>query len=84
MKYYDIYMSVKDDSKEGYSVFVAASDENEAVQVMTDNHLYEEDEDLDNIKSVSEITKEEYDAAMSATDAIAAKVCANIANTQKG
>lgn len=62
MKYYDIYMEVEDDCKDGYSVFVAACDENEAVEIMTNEHLYEDAEDLDNIKAITEITKEEYDA----------------------
>ena len=39
MNYYDIYMIVKDDCIESYTVLVEASDENEAVQIMTDNYL---------------------------------------------
>ena len=60
MKYYDIHITAKDDCKEDYSVFVEASDKNEAVQIMTDNYLYKETEDLDNIDYINEITKEEY------------------------
>ena len=63
MSYYDIHMVVKDDCKEGYSVFVEASAENEAVQIMIDNHLYEEAEDLDNIDYVGEISEKEYKEA---------------------
>ena len=64
MNYYDIHITVKDDCKEGYSVFVKASDENEAVQIMIDNHLYEEAEDLDNIDYIGEISEREYKEAM--------------------
>ena len=60
MKYYDIHMTVEDDCKIGYSVFVAANNENEAVEIMTNEHLYEEPEDLDNIDYVGEITEKEY------------------------
>ena len=63
MGYYDIYMTVKDDCKEGYSVFVKADSPNEAVEVMTNEHLYEEAEDLDHIEAITEITEEEYLAA---------------------
>ena len=63
--YYDIHMVVHGDSKEGYSVFVEASSENEAVEIMTNNHLYEEPEDLSNIDYVGEISEEEYRAATS-------------------
>ena len=64
MKYYDIYMETDHEEKTGYSVFVQAYDENEAVEIMTDQHLYEEAEDLGNIMSVEEITKEEYEAGV--------------------
>lgn len=63
MKYYDIHMTVEDDCKEGYSVFVKANDENEAVEIMTNEHLYEEPEDLDNIDYIAEITEKEYNEA---------------------
>lgn len=63
MKYFDIYMTVEDDCKEGYSVFVKANDENEAVEIMTNKHLYEEPEDLNNIDYVNEITEREYNEA---------------------
>ena len=63
MKYYDIHMIVEDDCKEGYSVFVKANDENEAVEIMTNEHLYEEPEDLDNIDYIDEITEKEYNEA---------------------
>ena len=56
-------MTVHDDYREGYSVFVEASDENEAVQIMTDNHLYEEAEDLSNIDYIGEISEKEYKEA---------------------
>lgn len=63
MKYYDIHMTVEGDCKPGYSVFVEASNENKAVQVMKDNHLYEEEEDLENIDYIEEITENEYNEA---------------------
>lgn len=60
MKYFDVHMTVYGDCKPGYSVFVAAEDENEAVEIMTNEHLYEEPEDLNNIDYIDEITEEEY------------------------
>lgn len=63
MKYYDIHMIVEGDCKEGYSVFVKANDENEAVEIMTNEHLYEEPEDLNNIDYIDEITEKEYNEA---------------------
>ena len=63
MKYYDIHIIVKNDWREGYSVFVKAYDENEAVEIMTNEHLYEEPEDLDNIDYIGEITEKEYNEA---------------------
>ena len=60
MKYYDIYMTVKDDCKEGYSVFVAADSEREAVLKMLNEKMYENDDDVFHIKAVTEITKEQY------------------------
>ncbi len=62
--YYEMHMKVYNDSKEGYSVFVKASSENEAVEIMANEHLYEESEDLNNIDYIGEITKEEYDNFM--------------------
>ena len=63
MKYYDIHMIVKNDWKEGYSVFVKANDEDEAIEIMINEHLYEEPEDLDNIDYIGEITEKEYNEA---------------------
>ncbi len=62
--YYDIHMTVDNDCKEGYSVFVEADSENEAVEKMTNEHLYEEPEDLNNIDYIDEITETEYREAM--------------------
>lgn len=59
-KYYDIHMTVHNDCKDGYSVFVEAEDESEALEKITNEHLYEEPEDLNNIDYIDEITKEEY------------------------
>lgn len=66
-KYWDIHMTVKNDCKEGYSVFVEAADAQEAVDIMKEKHLYEEPEDLDNIDYVDEITKEDYVASVGHT-----------------
>jgi hypothetical protein len=65
MKYYDIYMTIEDDCKEGYSVFVAAKNEDEAIKKLKDEELYEDEEDLDNIKSVTEISYEDFQLASS-------------------
>ena len=62
-KYYDVHFVVHNDCKEGYSVFVEAGSENEAVEVITNEHLYEEPEDLDNIDYIDEITEKEYKEA---------------------
>ena len=59
ISYYEIYIETDHESK---SVYVRANDENEAVEIMTDQHLYDDEEDLDNIKSVSEISWEEFKA----------------------
>ena len=62
-KYFDIHMKTYGNSKDGYSVFVKMPDnsnENEAVEYMTNEHLYEEPEDLNNIDYVGEITEKEY------------------------
>ena len=63
LKYFDIHFTVKNDCKEGYSVFIAMpanSSEDEAIQEMINQHLYEEPEDLDNIDYVGEISEKEY------------------------
>ena len=43
-RYYDIHMIIddNDDCKEGYSIFVSASSEHEAIQFIIDNQLYED------------------------------------------
>lgn len=66
MKYYDIHMVVKDDCKEGYSVFLAMPDnagEGDAIAKMKDEHLYEEPEDLDNIDYIGEVSEKEFKEA---------------------
>ena len=60
MKYYDIYIETDHATKTGYSVFVQAFDENDAVQIMRDQVMYNDPEDLSCIKAVTEITEEEY------------------------
>ena len=59
-QYFDVHFQVAGDCKEGYSIFVEASDENEAVQIITDKHLYEEPEDLNHIDYIDTITAEQY------------------------
>ena len=53
MKNYEIHMN----GDFGYSVFIKADDENEAIEIMTNEHLYDEPEDLDNIDYIDEITE---------------------------
>ena len=51
----------QDDCKEGYSIFVSASSEHEAIQFIIDNQLYEDISDLKNIDYIGEISKNEYE-----------------------
>ena len=60
-KYYDVHMIIDDDCKEGYSVFVCATSEKEAIQFIINNQLYEDITDLNNIDYIGEISKEQYD-----------------------
>jgi len=62
-RYYDIHMIIddNDDCKEGYSIFVSASSEHEAIQFIIDNQLYEDISDLKNIDYIGEISKNEYE-----------------------
>ena len=56
---YAVYFKVYDDSKTGYSVFVKADSEKEAINVIKRKKLYEDEEDLNNIESIDEITEED-------------------------
>lgn len=61
-KYYDVHMTIFDDNcKDGYSIFVSAKSEAEAIQIIIDNQLYEDISDLSNIDYVGEISKDEYE-----------------------
>lgn len=61
-KYYDVHMTIDDeDCKDGYSIFVSAPSEIEAIQFIIDNHLYEDIEDINNVDYVGEISKTEYE-----------------------
>lgn len=60
-KYYDVHMLIDDDRKEGYSIFVSSTSEDEAIQFIIDNHLYEDVSDLNNTDYVDEISKDEYE-----------------------
>ena len=56
---YAVYFRVYNDSKTGYSVFVKADSEKEAIDIIKRKKLYEDEEDLDNIESIDEITEED-------------------------
>ena len=61
MRYFDIYIDYGD--KYGYSIFIEAADENDAIGQATTEGLFRDNEDVDHIKGVTEITKEQYEAA---------------------
>lgn len=63
-KYYDVYFEVHDDCKTGYSVFIEAESEEDPIEVVKREKLYEEEEDLKNIRAVTEISKEQYEEVM--------------------
>lgn len=56
---YAVYFKVHNDSKTGYSVFVKSDSEKDAIDIIKRKKLYEDEEDLDNIESVDEITEED-------------------------
>lgn len=56
---YAVYFKVYDDSKTGYSIFVKADSEKDAIDIIKRKKLYEDEEDLDNIESIDEITEED-------------------------
>ena len=56
---YAVYFKVYNDSKTGYSVFVKANSEKEAIDIIKRKKLYEDEEDLDNIGYIDEITEED-------------------------
>ena len=64
MRYFDVHIVVEDDCKPGYSIFVQASSEEEALEIIKREKLYEDIEDLDNIDYVGEITEEQYKASL--------------------
>lgn len=64
LKYFDVYFEIDHENKTGYSVFVEAYDENDALAIVIDEHLYEEPEDLDDLKAITEITRDEYLASL--------------------
>ncbi len=57
IKFFNVHFNVPD---AGYSVCVAAFEENEAVEIIKAGHLYEEGEDLSCIDYIDEITKQEF------------------------
>ena len=50
--------------KTGYSVFIEAESEEDPIEVVKREKLYEEEEDLKNIRAVTEISKEQYEEVM--------------------
>jgi len=60
MKYYDVYFEDDHSRHTGYSVFVMANSEQEAVDLVRDECLYKDIEDLNSLKAVSEISKEDF------------------------
>ena len=60
LKYFDVYFEVYPDTHEGYSVFVMAFDEQDAVDIVRDECLYDDISDLNCLKAVSEISESEY------------------------
>ena len=64
-KYYDCHFLVDDDSKEGYSIFIIASDAQDALRIIASEGLFESPEDLYNIDYIGEISEQEYFASLS-------------------
>lgn len=60
MKYFDVYFETDPYKKTGYSVFVRAFDENDAIAIVRDECLYNDAEDLSCHIIVTEITEKEY------------------------
>lgn len=59
-KYFDIHMQVDDDCKEGYSIFVMAESFEQAIDIIRKEALYEDENDLNNIDYIGEITEQEF------------------------
>jgi hypothetical protein len=60
MKYYDIYITVEGDSKEGYSVFIDAEDEKTAVAKLKSENLCEDPDDVNHIKAITPISLTQF------------------------
>jgi len=68
MKYWEIHVTYGKGDGDGYSIFLKTEnsfDENEVTQEAIDACKFQEPEDLSNIDSVSEITEEDYNEAVS-------------------
>ena len=64
-KYYDVYIEDDHAGHTGYSVFVSAYNENDAIKNVRESGVCYDDIDIDeNLKNVTEITREEYEAAV--------------------
>lgn len=61
MKYFDIHVAYSDDA--GYSIFVAAENEDAAVEKANINKLFVDEYDFEDIDYIQKISKEEYDRA---------------------
>lgn len=59
-KYFDIHMQVDDDCKEGYSIFVMAESFEQAIDIIRKEALCEDENDLNNIDYIGEITEQEF------------------------
>lgn len=59
-KYFDIHMQVDDNCKEGYSIFVMAESFEQAIDIIRKEALYEDENDLNNIDYIDEITEQEF------------------------
>lgn len=58
MKFYDVHF--QPDPKSGYSVFVEAEDEENAIEIIKVKEMYEYEEDLNYIDYIEEISEDEY------------------------
>ena len=59
-KYFDVHMHIDNDSKEGYSIFLMADSIKQALDIIRREALYEDENDLNNIDYIGEITEQEF------------------------
>ena len=66
-RFFDIHVKYDgSESSPGYSVFVEAKDETEALKKCIDNNMFAEDGDEDYIDNITEISEEGYNYAINA------------------